>query len=238
MRIRLFGRTFYAPAFLKYVLIAVASAALIAGGYVFERKTGSGRVTSKSPAAPAAATPSPGEASPIPAFPEGSPEGADPGEEASSRDTIVVYIVGAVERSDVYDLPAGSILNDLVALAGGLRENADGEAVNLAFTLESGMMIRIPYVGDSDKKWLVDSGVSGSSASAGLRDPQGSALVNINTASVSELCTLPGIGESTALKIISYRTENGPFSSITEIMNVSGIKAARYNDIKSFITVG
>ena len=232
MMIRLFGRTFYIPAFLKYVLSVIVLAALIAGGYFFEKKTGSGKITLESrPSSPSESLSDMDAETPFGSADDGS------GETPPAEDSIVVYIVGAVVDSDVYDLPAGSILNDLVALAGGFLENADREAVNLAFTLGTGMMIRIPYVGDTDKKWLVDGGLSGT-VSAANRDQQGTSLVNINTASVSELCTLPGIGESTALKIVSYRTENGPFKAITEIMNVSGIKAARYNDIKAFITVG
>ncbi|MBP1587267.1 MAG: helix-hairpin-helix domain-containing protein [Clostridia bacterium] len=237
MRFRLFGRTFYVPVFVKYVLIVFVAAVLIVGGYLFEKKTGSGRITPGSANTSASASGSPFKAgtpgpSETPAQEEAPTDGND-----TPSDMIVVYIVGAVEKSDVYEIPAGSILNDLVAAAGGLSENADREAVNLAFTLESGMMIRVPYIDDTDKKWIIDAGLSGPSGSSGTRDPQGSGLVNINTASVSELCTLPGIGESTALKIVSYRTENGPFSSITEIMNVSGIKAARYNEIKAYITV-
>ena len=152
---------------------------------------------------------------------------------APEPEIITVYIVGAIEKSDVYDLPKGSLLNDLVRIAGGLSEGADREAVNLAAELSNGMMIRIPFVGDKDKKWVVDEGTGGSSSK--ISD---GGLVNINTASVTDLCTLPGVGESTALKIISYRTENGPFEKITDIMNVGGIKTAKFNEIKNYITVG
>ena len=222
MKIRFFGRIFIIPVWLKYAFIGLVFVVLSVAGFFITKETRSGVVGSGNGEGyekkPAVAS----ESTPVPTL---SP--------APEPEIITVYIVGAIEKSDVYDLPKGSLLNDLVRIAGGLSEGADREAVNLAAELSNGMMIRIPFVGDKDKKWVVDEGTGGSSSK--ISD---GGLVNINTASVTDLCTLPGVGESTALKIISYRTENGPFEKITDIMNVGGIKTAKFNEIKNYITVG
>lgn len=223
VKIRFFGRIIIIPPWLKYTFIGVVFVALSVTGFLITKQAKSG-VVSKSadseqngPAVRETFT-----QSPVP-VPTETPEPL----------MITVYIVGAIEKSDVYDIPAGSILNDLVRIAGGFSEDADREAINLASELSNGMMVRIPFIGDKDKRWIMDEGTGGSSQSIA-----NGGLVNINTAGVAELCTLPGVGESTALKIISYRTENGAFSDITDIMKVGGIKSARFNEIKGYITVG
>ena len=228
MRIRIFGRLIIIPTWLKYFFISVALVFLGVLGYVVDKKNSSGELSEFVPtSSPAiiAATPEANISTPAPSATE-------------AVSLITVYIVGEITNSDVYDIPEGAILRDLVAAAGGLTENADRESVNLACQLKNGMMIRIPSIYDKDKTWIVDGGNSSSSAGTSGSASEGNLLVNINTADVTALCALPGIGESTALKIISYRTENGPFTDISEIMNVSGIKTARYNDIKNYITVG
>ncbi len=224
MKIRFFGRIIIIPVWLKYAFIALIVAGLSAAGFFISKEANSGvvNVVEGNTGQELLPTESSG-AEEMTLRPSPTPE----------IKIITVYIVGAVAVSDVYDLPEGSILNDLVLMAGGLAEGADREAVNLAAELKNGMMVRIPYLTDSDKRWMVDGGNTGSS-----KITENGGLVNINTADVSELCTLPGVGESTALKIISYRTENGPFEKITDIMNVGGIKTAKYNEIKNYITVG
>ena len=227
MRFRFFGRIIIIPQWLKYTVIAIIIAGLSVAGYFISREANSGKMTLNEKTDDTGATPSG-----LPSGQETPFYGSQPSPTPEVR-LITVYIVGAVSVSDVYELPEGSILNDLVSLAGCFAEGADREAVNLAAELSNGMMIRIPFTGEKDKQWIIDGGTSGSPS----KISEGG-LININTAGVSELCTLPGVGESTALKIISYRTENGPFSDITEIMNVGGIKAARYSEIKNYITVG
>ncbi|MBP5312347.1 MAG: ComEA family DNA-binding protein [Clostridia bacterium] len=224
MRIRFFGRIIVIPLWLKYGLIGLVFVILSVAGFFISREAQSGVVgyTERNEETVSSLPADRITGSELPALPSATPE----------VKYITVYIVGAVAVSDVYDLPEGSILNELVALAGGFAEGADREAVNLAAELSNGMMIRIPFKSDKEKNWIVDGGTS---SSAKITE---GGLVNINTASVSELCTLPGVGESTALKIISYRTENGPFGSISDIMNVGGIKTAKFNEIKNYITVG
>ncbi len=226
MKIRFFGRIIIIPPWLKYTFIGVLLVALSVAGFLITKQAKSGVVgTVTNPENGRSYVRETSQQTSVPlTFPPETP----------GPEMITVYIVGAIEKSDVYDIPAGSILNDLVKLAGGFSEGADKEAINLASALSNGMMVRIPFIGDKDKRWVVDEGTSGSSG----HSISNGGLVNINTAGVAELCTLPGVGESTALKIISYRTENGAFADITDIMKVGGIKSARFNEIKNFITVG
>ncbi len=240
MRIKIFGRIISVPLWVKYAFFAIVAAVFILSGFLIDRQRKSGSLEINSPVSKAADRIGPEQTgspeSSLPPYESATPEDGTPVPDVK---TVTVYIVGAVLNPDVYELPEGSILNDLVKTAGGFTEHADKEAVNLAFTLNSGMMIKIPETGSGDTNWLLDKGLTGSgSASAVSAGLQGSPLININTASVNDLCTLPGIGESTALKIINYRIENGPFSSTSDIMKVNGIKTARYNEIKNFITVG
>ena len=240
MRIRIFGRIIAVPLWAKYALLAFIAAAFVLAGVLIDmqRKSGAleiGSSVDRSTGRSDPAQTNPPDSSALPGTPA-APSAATPEPDLK---TVTVYIVGAVVTPDVYELPEGSILNDLVKTAGGFTEKADKEAVNLAFTLNSGMMIRIPEIGDSDPAWLLDKGLTGTGTASALSPGlQGSPLININTASVNDLCTLPGIGESTSLKIINYRIENGPFSTTSDIMKVNGIKTARYNEIKNFITVG
>lgn len=128
----------------------------------------------------------------------------------------------------------------LLILQVGLLDDADVSKINLAFKLEDGQKITIPSVNDDlddDSSYedfiSLDSGniISDSSSNSS------SQKVNINTASQTELETLPGIGPSTALKIINYRNENGRFKNIEDIKNVPGIGDAKFNNLKEYIIV-
>lgn len=138
-----------------------------------------------------------------------------------------VYICGAVKTPGVYELPAGSRIYEAVAQAGGLLENACEDGINQAEKITDGQMIKIPT-----KEEAADPSF-GPSAEENASDGR----VNLNTADVSELMTLPGIGESKAMSILSYREEKGGFSSAEEIMNITGIKEGVYSKIKDYITV-
>ena len=156
---------------------------------------------------------------------------------------LYVHVCGAVETPGVYVLPEGSRVVDAVEAAGGALENASEEALNQALSVTDGMQIYVPTTEEKEKsqEWIHTgdawgqqeniSGVtaSGSSGSAGK--------ININTADVTTLCTLPGIGESRASSIVAYREEHGGFSTIEDIMKVSGIKDAAFGKIKDKICV-
>jgi competence protein ComEA len=142
---------------------------------------------------------------------------------------IRVYVNGAVNAAGVYELPAGSILADAVALAGDLAPEAAAAFVNLALPLSDGMHIYIP----SEEETPGDTPVVVSEPA----DLSGPGPVNINTATAVELETLPGVGPATAQKIIAYRDENGPFATIEDIMLVAGIGEVKFDGLKELITV-
>ncbi len=175
-------------------------------------------------------------------------------DEASGYDTsskteeeeksIVVYVCGAVASPGVYELPAGSRVNDAVALAGGLTDDADKEHVNLAAALSDGKRLYMPaaedYLNDNSDPFPKDPDACFDNENPALDYDSGdsdSGLININTASAEELKSIPGIGESIASKIIDYRESNGGFGSIEDIMKVPGIKDKLFSRIASYITV-
>ncbi len=140
---------------------------------------------------------------------------------------INVYVSGAVNQPDVYALPAGSLVKDAVAMAGGAAVDADLDHVNLALKLNDQMQVYVPRKGEAVAT------PNNRSASAAIMAP-----ININTADLDELDKLPGIGPSIAQAIIDYRTQNGPFKTIEDINAVKGIGDALFAKIKDSITVG
>jgi len=144
---------------------------------------------------------------------------------------IVVHITGAVPRPGVYALPDGARVQDVISAAGGFLAEADKEYINLARTLEDGELLEIPYMEGF-------SPVIPTAVQVIITPGADTDLININTASSFELESLPGIGPTTAQKIIDYRETNGPFISIEDIINVSGIGPGTYTRIKDLITVG
>ncbi len=141
-----------------------------------------------------------------------------------SDDKVAVYVCGAVVSPGVYYLSIDAIKQDALEAAGGFCEGAATTYVNLAEKIKEGEQIYFPY-----EEELVD-GYS-------LLDAEGSDKVNINRATKDELMTLPGIGESKAEAIISYREEHGAFQSIEEITSIPGIKEGIYDNIKDYIVV-
>lgn len=167
--------------------------------------------------------------------------------EEYSDDRILVHISGAVNKEGIVELKVGSRIADVIDKAGGMKEEADIEDINLAYPLEDGMKIRIPTKQEKDNKSqemqeektenyvTTSSGVSNSEKSEGKSKNTQKEKVNINTATQTQLETLPGIGPSTAMKIISYRKEKGKFIKIEDIKEVSGIGESKYNKIKDLI---
>ena len=171
--------------------------------------------------------------------------------DASSEEakTLVVHICGAVSAPGVYELPAGSRIIDAVEAGGGFLPEADEACCNLAEEIVDGCQIYIMTKsescadGQTEKKagiqtspdsdmQTTDRNVRSNSTTA-LKN----GLVNLNTADVAALMTLPGIGESRAKAIISYREQHGAFAKIEDIMKISGIKQAAFSKIKDKITV-
>lgn len=146
----------------------------------------------------------------------------------------VVHICGAVNRPGVYALPAGSRICDAVSRAGGLCEDAAERCVNQASLLEDGMQIVIPTLEEAET--MQQAGEKPQDA-AGLRQDAAAGVVNINSASLSELMTLPGIGQAKAETILAWREKNGAFGKIEDIMKVDGIGEGSFQKLKDLITV-
>lgn len=143
----------------------------------------------------------------------------------STPGPIQVYVSGAVVAPDVYALDVNSIVKDAVLAAGGATEEADLERINLAQPLADGMHVHVPREGEETVP-IQAPAVRG-----------GTVLVNINTAAAEELESLPGIGSVLAQSIIEYRSIHGPFLHVDDITQVSGIGAARLEQIRDLITV-
>ena len=167
-----------------------------------------------------------------------------------STQKIYVYITGEVNVPSVVMLNENSRIIDAINAAGGTTGKANISKVNLAYVLKDGMKVNIPNDNDlknnSNFEYITMSSGDGRNdendgASDGKIFGSSSAhsisFVNINTATQTELETLPGIGPSIALKIINYRKENGKFAAIEDIKNVSGIGDSKFEDIKKYITV-
>ena len=147
---------------------------------------------------------------------------------------IKVYVCGAVQRPDVYEISADSRIVDAVSAAGGFAIDAYPEAMNLAETVSDGSRIYVPTKEEVDALAVVYSD-TGSGSGDTMSDSTG--RVNINTATLEELTTLPGIGDTRARAIIDYREQNGAFGNIEDIMQVTGIKEKSFSKIKDSICV-
>ena len=163
---------------------------------------------------------------------------------------IMVYITGEVKNPGIYELEENSRIKDVIEEAGGLKETADITDINLATILQDEDKITIPT---KDKKMeekqnteriqsnkqskTTEKSQNTTSISTNTTGKNQNTKVNINTATQTELETLPGIGPSTASKIVSYRKENGKFKSIEEIKKVNGIGESKYKKIKELIKV-
>ena len=171
--------------------------------------------------------------------------------DASSEETktLVVHICGAVSAPGVYELPAGSRIIDAVEAGGGFLPEADEACCNLAEEIVDGCQIYIMTKsescadGQTEKKAGIQTSPDSDMQTTDRNVRSNSApalengLVNLNTADIAALMTLPGIGESRAKAIISYREQHGAFAKIEDIMKISGIKQAAFSKIKDKITV-
>ena len=174
--------------------------------------------------------------------------------------TIYVDICGAVTSPGVYELPYGSRVFQAIEKAGGYLPEAAASYLNRAKGLSDGQQIYVPTQAEVDSQAIAatqdgaetstgndtnnGNGQESAGTTEGASDTTGNGTVsgtdqkiNLNTADVSKLTTLTGVGESKALAIIAYREENGPFTSIEDIMNVPGIKEGTYEKIKDKIAI-
>ena len=170
--------------------------------------------------------------------------------ESKEENYIKVDIKGEVVLPGIYSLVEGSRVIDVIAMAGGLGENADTSVVNLSKKIYDEMVIIIYsrdqvahfYETKQQEKNVLDQCRSNEeyalvNDACIQEEVDFSSKININRASVEELMTLPGIGEAKAKDIIAYREEVGPFQTIEDIMNVHGIGESVYSQIKENIIV-
>ena len=142
-----------------------------------------------------------------------------------SKGFLYVYVCGAVKKPGVYVITEGERITHVLEAAGGMTKDAAKNYLNLAELVEDGQQIYVPF----------EDELKQNTVSADNEADDGK--VNLNTADVTQLQTLSGIGESRALAIISYREENGDFKKIEDIQNVAGIKDGIFQRIKNQIKV-
>jgi len=169
-------------------------------------------------AAPAAAP----SVSAAPAASTTSPSGATPG--TAAPDVVVVAVVGQVVSPGLVTLPAGSRVADALAAAGGLLPGTDPASVNAAALLVDGQQVAV--------------GVPGAAPGAAAADgPAPGGLLDLNTAALADLDALPGIGPVLAQRILDHRAQHGPFRSVQELDDVSGIGPSLFAEVSPLVTV-
>jgi competence protein ComEA len=159
---------------------------------------------------------------------------------APTKAPIEVHVVGAVVRPGLYSLPEGSRIQDAIDAAGGLLSQSDANSINLAAKVEDGQQLEI---GNGAGVAAPAGGTAkpGAPFTVIATQPSGGTSsgdqIDINSASLAELETLPGIGPTTAQNIINYRTQHGAFAQIEDIMNVPGIGPSTFDAIQDLIYV-
>jgi competence protein ComEA len=151
---------------------------------------------------------------------------AAPTASASPATVILVDVAGWVRRPGVYEFAEGARVIDAIDAAGGARPGAVLSSLNLAAPLVDGTQVLVPKESQSAPAMETGTGTSGATG-----------LVNVNSATNAELETLPGIGEVLAQAIVDHRTENGPFTSVEQLVDVSGIGDATLENIRELVTV-
>ncbi|EPR77005.1 putative comE operon protein 1 [Leifsonia rubra CMS 76R] len=150
----------------------------------------------------------------------GGEPGESGGEFSLSASSVFVHVTGAVARPGLFELAEGARVIDAIAAAGGFTETANREELNLARLLTDGEQFAVPVEGEE-------------SADAAASDSR----VNLNTADAAALDTLPRVGPAMAGRILSWRDANGPFVSIDDLRNVSGIGDKTFEGLRELITV-
>lgn len=166
---------------------------------------------------------------PAPVQVRSGPSGAlvvAPTASASPATVILVDVAGWVRRPGVYEFAEGARVIDAIDAAGGARPGAVLSSLNLAAPLVDGTQVLVPKESQSAPTTETGTGTSGAMG-----------LVNVNSATNAELETLPGIGEVIAQAIVDHRTENGPFTSVEQLVDVSGIGDATLENIRELVTV-
>jgi competence protein ComEA len=200
--------------------LAASPARLAAGAAVLAVAVVAGVFLLRSPAPPPEDS--------LPMASTASPGSSGPSGAAAPAGEVVVQAAGAVVHPGVYHLPAGSRVTDLVAAAGGLAAGADPDRINLAAVLVDGARVYVPRVGEAMPA------ATGSGGGGPDTPPE---PVDLNTASVADLDTLPGIGPTTAQAIVDYRSAHGRFRAVDDLLEVRGIGPAKLEEIRPRVRV-
>jgi competence protein ComEA len=160
--------------------------------------------------------------------------GADAADQQSGPLEVTVHAAGAVVHAGVYRLTAGARVTDLLAAAGGAAPDADVDALNLAARVDDGERVYVPHRGEVPAGALAAGDPSdGGRASNGAPDPP----VDLNTATLTDLDALPGVGPATAQAILDHRRSKGRFRSVDELLEVRGIGPSRLQALRKRVRV-
>jgi competence protein ComEA len=163
-------------------------------------------------------------------------EPLEPAPQAEAAPELVVYVTGAVLAPDVYRLPAGARVKDAVAAAGGLSPDAASEQVNLAEPVSDAQHVHVPFFAELAAPAAAAAGDDPAAAAEAGRGDDG--LIDLNRAGAAELEELPGVGPTLAGRILARREEQGPYRSVEELQEVSGVGAKLFAQIAPLVTVG
>ena len=163
-------------------------------------------------------------------------------ETVEENNTIVVHITGEVNYPGVVVLKEGARVVDAIEAGGGETDKADLGSLNLAYMLSDGEKIYVPNKEETsregqEREYITSAKADSEQSENGAKSTGTNLKININTAKQEELTQITGVGESTAKKIIEYRTQNGKFKSIEDIKNIPGIGDSKFNAMKEEITV-
>lgn len=236
------------------VVVAVALA-IVGAGAVGDRSTGQVTVSGGPAGSGAGSGPASGVAS---AGTDGRPGGTGARRSPDARPTggpapspstaaVSVYVVGAVARAGVVELPDGSRVQAAIERAGGATDVADLTRVNLARPVVDGERLYVPAVGETEVPAALGpdlAGGTGGGAGAGaggggsgVGDGGAGDVVDLNRADQATLETLPGIGPALAARIIAWRDEHGGFTAVEDLLDVSGIGDARFAELRERVRV-
>ena len=215
-------------------VVALVLAALIAAGawWVLAGRPGPPRTV-----APTVATSTGAPAGAVPAGDAAVTEptmSTDPAAGAGEQGSVVVDVAGKVRSPGLVTLPAGSRVADALKSAGGVRDGVDLTTLNLARPLVDGEQI---LVGVQPADWPTVPTVPTVPGASVPGAPPAGTLVDLNTATLEQLDTLPGIGPVTGQAILDWRTDNGSFTSVDELLEVDGIGDATLADLRDLVTV-
>ncbi|MEZ5378842.1 MAG: ComEA family DNA-binding protein [Acidimicrobiales bacterium] len=226
----------------RTVAALVTIAVVLAGGWWAVRPRLSGSIEDQIPMVTLEPTVAAGASDPVmPSTSASSMGGGSTGEASVDEDAggvpdaMTVHVAGAVRSPGVYEFDVGARVVDAVDAAGGALDGADLSAMNLAAPLVDGSQVRIPLEGETPPAPL---GPVGGGGGPGLPTPAADAPVSLNQATAADLERLPGVGPAIAAAIITWRTNNGPFVSVDQLLDVPGIGPAKLAAMADQVVVG